>query len=204
MFSSLWFRIVAIAIAGALAVAAGLYFFAAPVAQQVAVKSAERIFTQNKLNVLVLGYQDDEATTDSIILARLDLDRRTATLVSIPRDTWVPIPGLGNAKINAAYSVGGAQTTAKVIAALLSGPAIDATVALQPQGAAQIVDAIGGLNVNVDEDMDYDDNYGQLHIHLKKASNTLPAVKSSGTCAFATIWPRTSAACDASNKSPNS
>jgi len=173
MFSSFWFRALVIAIVAAAAAVAGFHFLGARVAQRIAVQSAERVFTQTKLNVLVLGYQDDEETTDSIILAHLDLDRRTATLVSIPRDTWVAVPGLGNAKINAAYSVGGAKTTAGVVGTLLGGPHIDATIALQPEGAAQIVDAIGGLNVNVDEDMDYDDNYGQLHIHLKKGEQFL-------------------------------
>jgi len=43
--------------------------------------------------VLILGYQDDEETTDTIILAHLDVDRRTATLVSIPRDTWSTFRG---------------------------------------------------------------------------------------------------------------
>jgi LCP family protein required for cell wall assembly len=173
MFSSLWFRAIAIVITASLAVVAGLYFFAVPVAQQIAVQSAEHVFTQNKLNVLVLGYQDDEKTTDSIILAHLDLTRRTATLVSIPRDTWVAIPHLGNAKINAAYEVDGAKSSAGVVSTLLGGPHIDTTIALEPEGAAQIVDALGGLNVDVDEDMDYDDNYGALHIHLKKGEQFL-------------------------------
>ncbi len=62
--------------------------------------------------------------------------------------------------------------TAGVVSRLMNGIPIDATIALQPQGAAQIVDALGGLNVAVDEDMDYDDNYGELHIHLGAKSTT--------------------------------
>ncbi len=42
---------------------------------------------------------------------------------------------------------------------------------------------MGGLNVNVDEDMDYDDNYGDLHIHLKKGEQYLTEAKLSATCA---------------------
>jgi LCP family protein required for cell wall assembly len=103
----------------------------------------------------------------------LDVDRRTATLVSIPRDAWVPIPGNGPAKINAAYAFGGATTSSKVVATLMGGIPIDATIALQPDGAAGIVDAMGGLNVDVDEDMDYDDAAGALHIHLKKGPQFL-------------------------------
>ena len=55
----------------------------------------------------------------------------------------------------------------------MGGIPIDGTVALQPDGAAQIVDAMGGLRVDVRDDMDYDDNNGDLHIHLKKGEQNL-------------------------------
>ncbi len=165
---------IAIAIAACLVSATvGFALFRAPIQQQIVKQSAMHAFGQGKLNVLILGYQDDEETTDTVILAHLDVDRRTATLVSIPRDTWVDVPGQGSMKINAAFSVGGAKSTEKVVSTLLGGVPIDATIALQPEGAAQIVDAMGGLNVDVDENMDYDDNYGQLHIHLKKGEQYL-------------------------------
>ncbi len=136
-------------------------------------RNAQRDFGGEKLNVLLLGYQDDEATTDTVILGHLDVARRTATLVSIPRDTWVPIPGQGSQKINAAYAYGGVKASAGAVSKLMGGIPIDATIALQPEGAAQIVDAMGGLNVNVDEDMNYDDLHGLLHIHLRKGEQYL-------------------------------
>ncbi|TAM75415.1 LytR family transcriptional regulator [bacterium] len=139
---------------------------------QAAMQSAQSAFGSHKLNVLILGYQDDEGTSDTVILAHLDVDRRTGTLVSIPRDSWVAIPGHGHWKINAAMGYGGPQLAAKVIGVLTGAP-IDATIAIQPEGAAQIVDAMGGLNVDVDETMNYDDNYGRLHIHLKKGEQYL-------------------------------
>ncbi|MBV8333671.1 MAG: LCP family protein [Candidatus Eremiobacteraeota bacterium] len=177
MFSSSWVRYVLVALAGLTAAAAGFLLFRTPlqrqVSQQIAAGTAQNSFGRSKLNLLLLGYQDDEATTDTVVLAHLDVDRQTATLVSIPRDTWVPVPGAGMQKINAAYAYGGAKSTAKVVSALLGGIPIDATIALQPEGASQIVDAIGGLNVDVDESMDYDDNNGALHIHLKKGEQYL-------------------------------
>lgn len=166
--------LVSAAVAG---VAVGIFVFRAPIQErastQLAARSAQSAFGAKKLNVLILGYQDDEATTDTIVLAHLDVDRRIATLMSIPRDTWVTVPGNGKQKINAAYAFGGASSTAKAVSALMGGIPIDATVALQPEGAAQIVDAMGGLNVNVDESMDYDDNNGQFHVHLKKGEQYL-------------------------------
>jgi LCP family protein required for cell wall assembly len=166
-----------LALAGIGAMLAGFVLFRAPIGDriggQIAQSSAHSAFGQNKINLLILGYQDDEATTDTIVLAHLDVDRRTATLVSIPRDTWVTVPGAGPTKINAAYAYGGAKSSAKVVGDLMGGVPIDATIALQPEGAASIVDAMGGLNVNVDENMDYDDNNGQLHIHLKAGEQYL-------------------------------
>ena len=143
-----------------------------PVQQAMTMHNAEEAFGSRRINVLLLGYQSDEGNSDSIILAHLDIDRRTATLMSIPRDTWVAIPGHGHQKINAAIGFGGPATSAKIVSALVGAP-IDATVALQPEGAKQLVDAMGGMNVDVEENMDYDDNYGNLHIHLKKGEQYL-------------------------------
>jgi LCP family protein required for cell wall assembly len=189
MFSTIhWKRVALVAVAGLAAVAAGFFifgkYFGDNVRHDVAVQTSNRAFGSTKLNLLVLGYQDDEATTDTIILAHLDVDRRTATLVSIPRDSWVPIPGHGHGKINAAYAYGGAKASARAVSALLGGIPIGATVALQPEGAAQIVDAMGGLNVNVDTAMDYDDNNGALHIHLKKGEQYLNGAQVAGYLRF--------------------
>lgn len=168
-----WPRVAIVAAAGIASAVVGFVIFHAPIQQKIVQQAATQAFGQRKLNILILGYQDDEATTDTVILAHLDVDRRTATLVSIPRDTWITVPGQGAMKINAAYAYGGSNSTAKVVETLMGGVPIDATVALQPEGAAQIVDAMGGLNVDVDEDMDYDDNNGLLHIHLKKGEQYL-------------------------------
>jgi polyisoprenyl-teichoic acid--peptidoglycan teichoic acid transferase len=182
-----WKRIALVAGAGIAAVIAGFLIFGSlgdRARHVVAVQTSHRAFHATKLNLLILGYQDDEATTDTIILAHLDVDRRTATLVSIPRDTWTSIRGHGNDKINAAYAYGGARSSARTVSALLGGVPIDAIVALQPEGAAQIVDAMGGINVNVDEPMDYDDNNGELHIHLKKGEQYLTGSQVAGYLRF--------------------
>lgn len=185
MFSTTrWKRVALVAVTGIAAVAAGFFIFGDHVRHEVAVQTSHQAFGASKLNLLVLGYQDDEATTDTIILAHLDVDRRTATLVSIPRDSWVAIPNHGHDKANAAYAYGGAKMSARVVSALLGGAPIDATVALQPEGAAQIVDAMGGLNVDVDESMDYDDNNGALHIHLKKGEQYLTGSQVAGYLRF--------------------
>ena len=157
-----------VAIAGALAVAA----LRTPIQQALVSRGADSAFHSRRLNILLLGYQGDEGNSDTIVLAHVDIERRSATLVSIPRDTWVAIPKHGHEKINAAIGFGGPALSAKVVSALVGAP-IDATIAIQPEGAKQLVDAMGGMNVNVERDMDYDDNYGDLHIHLKKGEHYL-------------------------------
>jgi LCP family protein required for cell wall assembly len=179
-----WFRIAVVTVVAAAAIVAGFAIVREPIKQQVATQAARRSFGQVKLNVLILGYQADEMTTDTIVVAHLDVGRRIATLVSIPRDTWVNVPGEGDAKINSAYAYGGGHATARVVGKLLGDIPIDGIVALQPEGAAAIVDAIGGLDVNVAEAMDYDDNNGDLHIHLRPGLQHLTGSEVAGYVRF--------------------
>jgi LCP family protein required for cell wall assembly len=179
-----WFRVAAVAFVAIVSITLGFLLFRAALRQQIVSQTARSSFGQVKLNLLILGYQADEAATDTILLAHLDAGRRTATLVSIPRDTWVPIAGHGVMKINSAYAYGGPHASARAIAKLMGGIPIDAIVALQPEGAAQLVDAMGGLDVDVDEDMDYDDSSQDLHIHLRKGQQHLTGSQVAGYVRF--------------------
>lgn len=184
MFRKAPSRLAILAVTALASAVIGFFAFRGPIHQQIVTQTAKRSFGQLKLNLLILGYQADEATTDTIILVHLDVGRRTVTLVSIPRDTWVPVPKQGPMKINAAYAFGGAHMTARVASRLLGGVPIDAIVALQPEGAAAIVDAMGGLDVSVDEDMNYDDDNGELHIHLQKGEQHLNGAQVAGYVRF--------------------
>ncbi len=168
--------IAAIGVGVLLIAAASFYRFRNPIAETVFMHLAQRdvaaAFHKHRLNFVILGKQEDEGTTDTIILAHADLDRRTATLVSIPRDTWVAVPNHGHQKLNSAYAFGGAKTTAQLVGKL-TGAHIDSTIAIDPVGAKQLVDAMGGLNIDVEREMNYDDNWGNLHIHLKKGHQYL-------------------------------
>lgn len=179
-----WLRTLVVSIVAVIAVAVGFFTLRAPIKQQIVAQTARQSFGGLKLNLLILGYQADEMTTDTVMVAHLDVSRRAATLVSIPRDTWVAVPGEGFGKINSAYAFGGGHATARVVSKLLGGVPIDGIVALQPEGAASIVDAMGGLDVNVDEAMDYDDNNGDLHIHLRKGEQHLDGSQVAGYVRF--------------------
>ena len=176
----------------------------APVATAVVRAKAERdvsaAFGKHRLNVVILGNQADEGTADTVILSHLDLDRHTATLVSIPRDTWVPVPHHGSMKINSVIGVGGAKLAASIVSKI-TGAKIDATMVVAPEGAKQIVDALGGVNIDVEKQMDYDDNYGDLHIHLKKGEQFLSGGQVLGYMRFRPRRTgRFQAGCDGNNR----
>ena len=113
-------------------------------------------------NLLVLGSdtRDPSNTTgsrsDTIILVHLPKDRSSAQLVSIPRDTWLHVPkapnspyGNTDAKINAAYAWGGVPLTVQTVESF-TGVRIDHVVVVDFSGFKEIIDALGGVDINVD------------------------------------------------------
>ena len=119
---------------------------------------------QTEINVLVLGVDRREdggdQNADVIMIARLHLTERTVRVVSIPRDLQVEIPGYGLSKINAAYNIGiqgdPESETAGVIAMRDTieynfGVRIDEFVMLDFQGFESVIDAVGGITIDVPE-----------------------------------------------------
>ncbi|MGY1698667.1 LCP family protein [Geodermatophilus sp. SYSU D00766] len=88
--------------------------------------------------------------SDAIMLARFSGDRRHAQLVSIPRDSWVEIPGHGMDKINAAYAYGGPSLLIATVEQV-TGVRIDHYVAIDFEGVVEVTDALGGVDVVVAE-----------------------------------------------------
>lgn len=122
------------------------------------------------------GFTPTEAlagNSDTMLLARIDPDQHRVNILSIPRDTLVQIPQVGIDKINDANVRGGASSTAETVSRLLNGIAIDRYVRLDTEGFVHLVDALGGLTVNVPKPMDYEDQTQDLHIHFKAGYQTL-------------------------------
>lgn len=118
--------------------------------------------------------------TDAIMLVKLDFKRKTANILSIPRDTYVRIPGYkGKHKINAAHAYGGPQLTIDTVDDFLDVRAEDYVV-FDYVGFEKAIDKLGGLEVNVAKNMNYDDNWGNLHIHLKPGEQVLDGYRSLG------------------------
>lgn len=117
--------------------------------------------TNNRINILLLGIgggkHEGPNLTDSIIFASIDPEKDIATLVSIPRDLWVPELGT---KINAAYAdgeekqKGGGVLLAKAMVSKLLGQPIDYTVRIDFNGFVKAVDLVGGLDIIADRTLD--------------------------------------------------
>lgn len=96
------------------------------------------------------------ARTDSIMLVGVNVANRSAAMLSIPRDLWVPLPDGTTNRINLAYrngelaGTGGPQALATTLASLL-GVGIDRYLIINYSAFEQGVDAIGGITVNVPE-----------------------------------------------------
>jgi LCP family protein required for cell wall assembly len=114
-------------------------------------------------NLLLLGSDSrDPATatssrTDTIMLLHLDANHRHAYVISIPRDTWVYVPtapdgrnGGTMAKINAAFAWGGTPLVVQTVERFTGVP-VDHVVLIDFAGFRQVVDALGGVDMNVDQ-----------------------------------------------------
>ncbi|WP_435827526.1 LCP family protein [Actinoplanes philippinensis] len=115
-------------------------------------------------NILILGSdsRDPENTggsrSDTLIVAHLPADRSSAQLISIPRDTWVEVPkskdgkhGGTEAKINAAYAWGGVPLVVQTVEKF-TGVRIDNVAIIDFAGFQDIVDAVGGVDIDVPQD----------------------------------------------------
>jgi polyisoprenyl-teichoic acid--peptidoglycan teichoic acid transferase len=90
----------------------------------------------------------DANRSDSLMLVHLDPETHRISYLSIPRDLQVEIPGYGTSKINAANQMGGPALTLATVKALTGLP-IDHVVVVDFDGFRELIDAIGGVEVDV-------------------------------------------------------
>ncbi|SFI97536.1 LCP family protein [Amycolatopsis sacchari] len=95
-------------------------------------------------NVLLAGI-DDAGFADSVVLGHFGHDG-TASLVSIPRDSWVDVPGFGMGKLNSAYAQGGANTLVRTVQEL-TGVHVDHYALVDMSAFGALSSAVGGVPV---------------------------------------------------------
>jgi len=127
------------------------------------------LFSPQKINILVLGVDEragDVGRSDTMFVITVDTGSKEASLLSIPRDTRVKIPGYGWDKINHAYAEGKAELSQRTAEDLLGIP-FEYYVVINFAAFEKIVDAVGGVDIDVEKRMYYEDPYDRLVINLR-------------------------------------
>lgn len=126
--------------------------------------SAVYLLLPPRTNVLVLGIDDRSAGTavgrsDTMILVTFQPVKRYIGMLSIPRDLWVQVPGYGENRINTAHFFAEAQepgsgpTAAMQVVQVNFGVDVDYSVRMRFDNFIQIVDTLGGVEINLPEPM---------------------------------------------------
>jgi len=147
-----------------------------------------RFIKQGKrVNILILGCDELKFAKHADVIMLVSYEPRTRFLdvLSIPRDTKVPcskeLSWRGYRKISEIYATVHKKSNTVREACLYSKKAIEDILDIEIpfylqvnyQGVANIVDTVGGITVNIEEPMDYDDNAGDLHIHFAMGDKKL-------------------------------
>jgi len=128
------------------------------------------------VNVLVLGLDASERLSDVILVVSIDRKQNSAHFLSVPRDTRVDIEGYGFRKVNSAYALGGEALAVKTIERLLNIK-MDGYLVINFNGFAKIIDAIGGIPIEVEKPMKYTDVAGGLYIDIPAGLQVLDGKK---------------------------
>lgn len=143
-----------------------------------------------KLNVAVFGVDKDETRTDVVFVVHYDSEQESIDLISVPRDTRVAVcdevedllgKSYGVTKFNAVHAYGGKEHGPEAAILQLEdllGISIDHYVKVNFDALVEIVDAVGGVEVDVPQDMKWDmSDTGDITINLKKGLQTLDGHK---------------------------
>lgn len=128
------------------------------------------------LLVGISGCEEDYKLADTIMLCSYDPKEQKASILSIPRDTYV---GKNKQKASASYKINAVYRNGENIDGMVksiegvTGIEINNYLIVDTDALIQLVDAIGGVNFNVPIDMKYDDPTQDLHIDLKAGEQKL-------------------------------
>lgn len=122
--------------------------------------------------VLILGKDRAAGLTDSILIATVNESDNSLRILQIPRDTYAEYTDRDYKKLNGAYSVLGLKGTKDFLSDALGVP-LDYALTLDLDCVAELVDAVGGVEVEVTQTMQYRDPYQDLTIDLKPGVHRL-------------------------------
>ncbi len=117
--------------------------------------------TPRQQALLHVGASQGEVDTDTLMLVHVPANHRYIWVVSLPRDSWVNIPGHGMSKINAALGLGGPQLMVQTVEQV-TGLTINDYAEVNFLGFVKVIDALGGVNICLPYAVD--DSYSGLHM----------------------------------------
>ncbi|ALS24364.1 LCP family protein [Paenibacillus naphthalenovorans] len=152
----------------------------APAIQPIAPEKREN---SDRINILLLGGDSRNSeiqSSDSIMIVSIDPATKKVKLLSILRDTYVKIPGYGEDRISKAITMGGSSLAMRTVEEWAGIP-IQYYVYMNLPGFINLTDVIGGVDIEVEKDMNYvdsnDDPTSMYQIHLKKGYQHLDGIK---------------------------
>ncbi len=125
------------------------------VAEAVGSTREDAIGTPTGMDIILIGSDKrptnagEETRSDTVILVHADPDEDYLSMLSLPRDLRVEVPGQGIEKLNAAYAQGGPELTIKTVEQL-TGVDIDEYVEVDFQAFSDIVESVGGVYLDID------------------------------------------------------
>lgn len=169
-----WLPYILLLIAFVVAAIAGALFASSSLFDKPAKNQTKEnlMVAKDKTIIMLMGVDqrdDDVGRSDTLMITTLDPKKKKAAILSIPRDTRVKIKGHGFDKINAAYAYGGHNLTKSTVENLL-GVEMEHYVLINVKAFQKIIDAIGGIDINVEKRMYYEDPWdddGGLLIDLR-------------------------------------
>jgi LCP family protein required for cell wall assembly len=132
----------------------------------------------SRINVLIIGLDNTDKTrrADTIMVANINPKTKSIGVISLPRDTRVYIPGIGIEKVNHSYAYGGANLVRKTVSQFLNIP-IPYYVEIHMDAVSDIVEKVGGVEIDIDRRMYYVDRAGDLYIDLQPGRQKLNGEK---------------------------
>jgi len=128
--------------------------------------------------MLIVGCDEieNQGRADTIVLLSISPKTKNVLILSIPRDIRVEIPGRGMDKINHAYAFGGKGLISKTVSSFLDIP-INFYVIVDFIKFVNIIDELGGVEINIEKEMHYIDKAGGLNINLYPGKQILDGEK---------------------------
>ncbi len=139
----------------------------------------------DRVAILVVGCDNssDKGLADTIIVMVVSPKTGEISALSIPRDSRVEVPGRGVHRINASHALGGMPLTIQTVELLIGMP-IDKYIEINVPGIVKLVDAIGGVDIDVEKRMNYHDRRGNLNIDLQPGMQHLDGTQAMGYVRF--------------------